>query len=130
MNIQSIYHPQFFSSASAGSRDPVTALNLLAHLAVKGIIAVALCLVLLAGSIWAITEPGFTPYLQALNWSASFVFLAIAVDTQRSSIALMALATGITVQISTGLSAHFDPGFVLLGTPLMAAWLTMAVFRR
>jgi hypothetical protein len=130
MNTQSIYQPQFFNPTSTGPRGPVTALYLYAHLAAKGFTAVALCLVLLTGSIWAITEPEFTPYLQALNWSASFVFLAIAFDAQRSSIALMALATGIAVQIFTGLSAHFGPGFVLLGTPLMAAWLTMAIFRR
>ena len=130
MNTQSIYPPQSFNPASTGPRGPATALHPFAHLAARVFTAVALCLVLLSGSIWAITEPGFTPYLQALNWSMSFVFLAIALDAQRSLIALMALVTGITMQIFTGLSAHFDHGFILLGTPLMAGWLTMAIFRR
>ena len=130
MNMQSIYQPQFFNPASARPRGPATALYLYAHLAAKGFTAVTLCLALLTGSIWAITEAGFTPYLQAFNWSMSFVFLAVALDAKRSSVALMALTTGVTIQILTGLSAHFGPGFVLLGTPLMAAWLTMAIFRR
>jgi hypothetical protein len=130
MNTQSIYQPQFFNPTSTGPRGPATALYIYAHQVAKGFTAVALCLIFLTASIWAITEPGFTPYLQALNWSTSFVFLAIAFDTERSSIALMALATGIAIQIFTGLSAHFGPAFVLLGTPLIAAWLTMAIFRR
>jgi hypothetical protein len=130
MNTQSIYQPQIFNPTSTGPRGSATALYNYAHNVAKGFTAIALCLVLLTASIWAITEPGFTQYLQALNWSVSFVFLAIAFDTQRSSVALMALATGIAVLVFTGLSAHFYPGFVLLGTPLMAVWLTMAIFKR
>jgi hypothetical protein len=129
MNTQTIVQEQYFNPTSAGPRGPATTLIRFAYTLARGLTAITACMVLLSGSIWAVTEPGFAMYLQAFNWSSSFVFLAIAFDARKSSTALMALASGIAILLITGLSAHFGLAIALCGTLLMCAWLTLAIFK-
>jgi hypothetical protein len=129
MNTQTIVQEQYFNPTSAGPRGPATTLIRCAYTLARGLTAITACMVLLSGSIWAVTEPGFAMYLQAFNWSSSFVFLAIAFDARKSSTALMALASGIAILLITGLSAHFGLAIALWGTLLMCAWLTLAIFK-
>jgi len=130
MNTQSIYQQQLFNPPSAGPQGPASAMNRYARLATMIFAAFVVCLVLFTGTIWAVMEPDIFIYFQAISWCTGFVFLAIAFEEQRQSTALMALATGIAIQLITGLSAHFTPGLIILTTPLIAAWLTMAIVRR
>jgi hypothetical protein len=130
MNTQTIVQEQFFNPASAGPRGPATALVRHLYTVARGLAATTASMVLLTVSIWVATEPGFAMYLQAFNWSTSFVFLAIAFEARKSSTVLLALATGIAILLLTGLSTRFGLEFVLWGTLLMCAWLTVGISRR
>jgi hypothetical protein len=130
MNTQTLVQEQFFNPANAGPRGPATTLVRHLYTLARGLAAITTSMVLLTVSIWAATEPGFAMYLQAFNWSTSFVFLAIAFETGKSSTAILALATGIVILLLTGLSTRFGLEFVLWGTLLMCAWLTVGISRR
>lgn len=130
MNTQTIYQEQYFNLTSAGPRGPTFSLVRFGYAVARCLMAITACTVLLTGSIWAATEPGLGLYLQAFNWSTSFVFLAIAFETEKSSASLLALATGIAILVFTGLSTHFGLELVIWGTLLMCAWLTFAIIKR
>lgn len=130
MNTQTIYQEQYFNLTSAGPRGPAFSLVRFGYAVARCLMAITACTVLLTGSIWAATEPGLGLYLQAFNWSTSFVFLAIAFETEKSSASLLALATGIAILVFTGLSTHFGLELVIWGTLLMCAWLTFAIIKR
>ena len=130
MNTQSIVQQQYLNPASARPRDPVTALVRYVYTVARGLAAVAVCTVMLTVSIWAATNPGFSMYLQAFNWSASFIFLALAFEVRKSSAALLSLATGSTILLLTGLSTRFGLEYALWGTVLMCVWLTVAILKR
>ncbi|MGA9572953.1 MAG: hypothetical protein WBS20_03290 [Lysobacterales bacterium] len=130
MNTQSIYQEQLFNPTSAGPQNPAVTLVRFAYTVTRYLLAITACTVLLTGSIWAAIEPGLALYLQAFNWSASFVFLAIALEVNKPSTALTALATGITILLLTGLSTRFGLEFALWGTLLICAWLAVAIIKR
>lgn len=130
MNTQTIVQERYFNPADARPRGPAIALARFAYTVARCLVAIMACAALLTGSIWAATEPGLAPYLQAFNWSASFVFLAIALEARKSSTASMAFASGIAILMLTGLSTRFGLELALWGTVLMCAWLSIAIIRR
>ena len=130
MNTQTIIQDKFFNPSIAGPRGPAISLAGLAYTVTRGLVAFTLSAIFLTLSAWAATEPGLAMYLQAFNWSTSFIFLAVALEARQSSTALMALATGIAILLFTGLSTRFGLEFALWGTLLMCAWLTIAMIKR
>ena len=129
MNTQTMTQSPGFNTASAGSRILTTTLVRFAYAVARCSAAFTACTILLGVSIFA-AEAGLGLYLQAFNWSASFVFLAMAFEVNRSSTALTALASGIAILLLTGLSTRFGLAFALWGTVLMCAWLTVGIIRR
>ena len=129
MNTQTIVREHYFNLTGAGPRGPATTLIRHAHTVARCFAAITVCTFLLTVSIWA-AETGFGLYLQAFNWSASFIFLAMAFEVNRSSTALVALASGIAILLLTGLSTRFGLEFALWGTVLMCAWLAAGIIKR
>lgn len=114
MNTQSTYWEQSFRSSFTALNNPAKAMLQYLYQGSKTLTALAAGFALLTASATAIAEPALAAYLQAITWAASFVFFAIAVDAQKSSTSLMALASGI----------------ILLPAMLTSAWLTTAIMRR
>lgn len=129
VNTQTIAREKYFNLTAAGPRGPATTLIRFAYMAARSLAAITACTFLMTVSIWA-AETGLGPYLQAFNWSASFIFLAMTFEVHKSSTALAALATGIAILLFTGLSTRFGLEFALWGTMLMCAWLTVGIIRR
>lgn len=129
MNTQTLVREQYFNLTGAGPRGPATTLVRFTFTVARCLAAVTACTFLLGVSIFA-AEAGLGLYLQALNWSASFIFLAMAFEVNKSSTAMAALASGIAILLLTGLSTHFGLVFALWGTVLMCAWLTVGIIRR
>jgi len=128
--MQTIVREQYFELAGAEPRGPAAGLIRLAYTAARYLAAVVAGTVLLSVSIWAATEAGLAMYLQAFNWAASFIFLAMAFEVKKSSTALAALASGIAILLLTGLSTRYGLAFALWGTLLMCAWLAAGIVRR
>jgi len=129
MNTQTIVREQYINLTCAGPQGPATTLIRFGYTVARCFAAVMACTFLLAVSIWA-AETGLGLYLQAFNWAASFIFLAMAFEMNRSSTALAALASGIAILLLTGLSTRFGLEFALWGTVLMCAWLAAGIVRR
>lgn len=129
MNTQTLIREQYVNLAGAGPRGPATILVRFAYAVVRCLAAVTACTFLLGVSILA-AQTGLGLYLQAFNWAASFIFLALAFEAKRSSTAMKALASGIAILLLTGLSTRFGLAFALWGTVLMCAWLAVGIIRR
>jgi len=129
MNSQTIVREPYVTLTSAGPRGPATTQVRFGYTVARCLAAVMACTFLLTVSIWA-AETGLGLYVQAFNWSASFVFLATAFEANRSSTALTALASGIAILLLTGLSTRFGLEYALWGTVLMCAWLATGIVRR
>ena len=130
MNTQSTYWEQSFQSSITALNSPAKTMLRYLYRGSKALTALAAGFALLTASVTAIAEPALTIYLQAITWAASFVFFAIAVDTQKSSTSLMALASGIIVMLTAVFSQKFGPGIIILAAVLTSVWLTTAIMRR
>jgi len=130
MNTQSTFWEQGFPSSSTTQKSSANAMLRNLHRGTKVLTALAAGFALPAATATAIAEPGLAVYLQAITWAASFVFFAIAMEAQKSSTSLMALATGIIVLLTAVSSHRLGPGIIILGALLISAWLTTAILRR
>lgn len=130
MNTQTIHWEDCFNPVTYTPQVPASALVRSMYTVIRAIVAFAAGVALLASSIWAVTEPGLSMYIQALTWSASFVFFAAAIESHRSSTSLLAGTTGIAIQLIAILSAHIGVEVTILSTLLMSVWLAIAIYKR
>jgi len=130
MNTQSTYWEQSFQSSFNALNSPAKAMLQYLYRGSKALTALAAGLALLTASATTIAEPALVVYLQATTWAASFVFFAIAVDAQKPSTSLMALASGIIVMLTAVFSQRLGPEIIILPAVLTSAWLTTAIMRR
>lgn len=130
MNTQSTYWEQNFQSSLTALNSPAKAMLQYLYRGSKVLTALVAGFALLTASATAIAEPALAVYLQAITWAASFVFFAIAVDAQKSSTSLMALASGIIVLLTAVSSHRLGSGIIILPAVLTSAWLTTAIMRR
>jgi hypothetical protein len=105
-------------------------LEVLAKLTTRAALALVPALALLGAASWAAGDPGTQLYLQVVLWASGFVFFALAVEAERPGIAGVKLGIGITVQLLTWLSARLAPELALVAAAVVAAWATVALFRR
>ena len=130
MNTQSTYWEQSFQSSFTALNSPAKAMLQYLYRGSKALTALVAGFALLTASATAIAEPALAVYLQAITWAASFVFFAIAVDAQKSSTSLMALASGIIVLLTAVSSHRLGSGIIILPAVLTSGWLTTAIMRR
>ena len=104
-------------------------LNHALGLAAKVITASVLALAIVIGAAWAITIPSLEPLLEATIWSSGFVFLALAVDSERSSVAPL-LITGLALLVLALLGSRVAAEFAIVAAILLAAWLAASILRR
>jgi len=130
MNTQSTYWEQSFQSSFTALNSPAKVMLQYLYRGSKTLIALAAGFALLTASATAIAEPALAVYLQAITWAASFMFFAIAMDAQKSSTSLMAMASGIIVLLTVVSSHRLGPEIIILAAMLTSAWLTTAIMRR
>ena len=110
-------------------RGSVGTLNRALCLAAKGFTALVPALAIIVGTAWAITVPSLEQFLQASLWASGFVFLALAIDSEKPTVGLP-LATGIALPVLALLSANVAAEFAVVAGFLVAAWVTASILRR
>ena len=114
------------STAIAGS---VRTLNRVLCLAAKGFTALVPALAIVVGAAWAITLPSLELFLQASLWASGFVFLALAIDSEKPTVGWL-LATGIALPVLALLSSHVAGEFAIVAAVMVAAWVAASILRR
>ncbi len=112
-------------AAIAGS---VRTLNRILCLAAKGFTALVPALAIVVGTAWAITLPGLEQFLQASLWASGFVFLALAIDSEKPTIGWL-LATGIALPVLALLSSFVAGEFAIVAAVIVAAWMAASTLR-
>ena len=112
--------------AIAGS---VRTLNRVLCLAAKGFTALVPALAIVVGAAWAITLPNLEQFLQASLWASGFVFLALAIDSEKPTVGLL-LATGIALPVLALLNSHMAGEFAIVAAVILAAWIAASILRR
>lgn len=105
------------------------ALNRAQCLVTKGLTALVPALAIVVGAAWAITVPGVEQFLQASLWASGFVFLALAIDSQKPTIGLP-IATGIALPVLALLSLHVAGEFAIVAAVVVATWVATSILRR
>ncbi len=113
-------------TAIAGS---VRTLNRALCLAAKGFTALVPALAIVVGAAWAITVPGLELFLQASLWETGFVFLSLAIDSEKPTVGLP-IATGIALPVLALLSSRVASEFAIVGAVLVATWVAALILRR
>ena len=119
MRTQTIEWFQSDFSGSAAVANSVGTVNRSLYLAAKGFTAIVPALALVVGIAWAITVPSLGQYLQASLWASGFVFLALAIDSEKPRVSLP-IATGIALPVLALLSSYVAPEFALIAGLLVA----------
>jgi hypothetical protein len=105
-------------------------LEILAQLATRVALALVLALAIVALAAQAIASPGTAVLLQAALWGGGFLYLALAVESNRSGGAALNLSLGIAVQTLAWLSVEVTPELAVAAAALVAARIAIAIFRR
>jgi len=113
-------------TAIAGS---TRTLNRALYLAAKGFTALVPALAIVIGAVWAITVPGVEQFIQASLWATGFIFLALAIDSNKPTVGL-ALATGVALPVLALLSSNVAGEFAIVAASLVATWVTASILRR
>ena len=113
-------------TAIAGS---VRTLNRVLCLAAKGFTALVPALAIVVGAAWAITLPSLEQFLQVSLWASGFVFLALAIDSEKPTVGSL-LATGIALPVLALLSSHVAGEFAIVAAVIVAAWVAASILKR
>lgn len=93
------------------------------------LLALSGALAVLVGAASLSAAPGLDLYLHALLGSLGFVFLALAVEADRTQTALLLAATGTALPVLAWLASRVAPEFAVVGAAVLAAWLVAAGLR-
>ena len=104
-------------------------LNRILGLAAKAFTAFVPALAIVVGAAWAITMPGLEQILEASLWASGFIFLAMAVDSERPAVGPL-LFTGIALPVLALLSSRIAAEFTIVAAVLLAAWVAASILRR
>ena len=111
------------------ARNPVGRLNSALSLATKVFLALVPALAIVVAATWLVTAPGLVVYLQATLWASGFVFMGLAIDSEKPAPGL-SLATGIALPILAVLSSRVAVEIAIVAAALVAAWVATAIWRR
>ena len=104
-------------------------LNRALCLASKGFTALVPALAIIIGSTWAISTPNVEPFLQASLWAAGFIFLALAIDSEKLTIGPL-VSTGMALPVLALLSSRVAAEFAMVAAALVATWVAVSILRR
>lgn len=114
---------------TAANVNPVGHVNSALRLASNAFIALVPAVLIVVGAAWLITVPSLVVYLQATLWTSGIVFLGLALDSQKSTIAL-SIATGLALPALAVLSSKLAIEFAVVAAALIAAWVAAAIWHR
>ena len=129
MKTHALEWPTIQSGGTALTRNPVGRLNGVLHLATRAFLAMVPALAIVVGAAWLVTVPDLVVYLQATLWASGFVFLALAVDSQKPVNGLN-LAIGVALPALALLSSHVSVEIAIVAAVLVAGWTATAIWRR
>ena len=129
MKTHSIEWSNIGSEKRAATLPTIGHLNHVLCLATKAFVALVPALAIVIGSAWLISAPDLMVYLQATLWTSGFVFLGLAIESEKPVI-LASLATGIALPALAVLSSKVAVEFAVVAAVLVAAWVAVAIFRR
>jgi hypothetical protein len=101
-----------------------------AGLTARVLMALVPALVLVVGTAWLVTAPNLVIYLQAATWAAGFIFLALAVESERPDTALLMALTGVALPMLAFLSSRLAVELAIVSSMLVAIWVAAALLRR
>jgi asparagine N-glycosylation enzyme membrane subunit Stt3 len=105
-------------------------LNSVMGLTMRAMLALVPALAIVVSSAWLVTIPELVVYLQAVTWAVGFVFLGLAVESERPESALMLSLTGIALLTLAFLSSRVAVELAIVAAMLLAVWLVAALVRR
>ncbi len=111
------------------AQNPVGSLNRTLQLATKAFLALVPSLAILVGAAWLITVPDLVVYLQATLWASGFVFMGLAIESEKTAGGL-SLATGIALPVLAVLSSRVAVEIAIIAAALVAIWVAAAIWRR
>ena len=117
------------NQSTTDTHNPVRRLNSAMSLATKAFLALVPALAIVVAATWLIAAPGLVVYLQATLWASGFVFLGLAIDSEKP-VPSLSLATGIALPILAVLSSRVAVEIAIVAAVLVAAWVAAAIWRR
>jgi hypothetical protein len=99
------------------------------HYGIRLPLAVLLALAVVIATVWVVDAYETPQALQALIWTAGFVFLALAVESTKPNISAL-LATGLALPVLAVLSNRVATEFAIIAAVLVSAWIIHALLRR
>jgi apolipoprotein N-acyltransferase len=127
---QATARPSGLPTLASGLLAQARGLEILAQLATRVALALVPALAIVALAALAIASPGTAVLLQAALWGGGFLYLALAVESNRSGGAALNLGLGIAVQTLAWLSVEVTPELAVAAAALVAARIAIAIFRR
>ena len=85
---------------------------------------------LLVTAVWAVGHAAWIPYLQAASWAFGFVFLGLALDSEKIGTAWLHVLSAAAVFGLTWLSKSLGPDLLIIVAAVFAAWIPAALFKR
>ena len=129
MKTQTIEWTNINQHNTTTARNPIGSLNSALSQATKVFLALVPALAIVVAAAWLITAPGLVVYLQATLWASGFVFLGLAIDSEKPAPSL-SLATGIALPVLAVLSSRVAVEIAIVAAVLVAAWVAAAIWRR
>ncbi len=127
MKTHSIALPRIDSTSKSRAMEPARKLSHVLCIASKAFVAAVPALTLVVGAAWLITVPELVLYLQATLWALGFVFLGLAIDSEKPG-NFLALATGITLPVLAMLSSFVAVEIAVVAAALVAAWIAALIY--
>ena len=130
MKAHSIEWTRGHARTSIALRESLSKLNNIYCLAVKISVATIAALTIVIGASWGVTVPGLDQFLQASIWAAGFIFLALAIESERDTIGLYLAASGIALPALAVTGSSLASEFTIIAAALIATWAAAAILRR
>jgi apolipoprotein N-acyltransferase len=127
---QATARPGSVPTLAAGLLAQARGLEILALLASRMAVALIPALAIVVAAALAAANPDTAVYLQATLWAGGFLYLALAVESDKSGGAALNLGLGLAVQVLAWLSVQVAPELAVAAAVLVAARVAVAIFRR
>jgi hypothetical protein len=116
------------SSSTAKSYNPARKLNRALCLTANLFLALVPALAIVVGAAWLITAPDLVAYLQVSLWLAGFVFLGLAIDSEKPA-TMFYLLTGLALPALALMSSHVAVEIAILAAAILSVWTMVAIWR-
>ena len=89
--------------------------------------AVLIAAVVVMFSVWVV-DIEITGILGATTWGAGFIFLGLAMESQKQK-ALLQVATGVALMLLASLQITVSADYTIVSGVLVSSWFAFAVFK-